>query len=396
MQNKVINLSSIGTETYTDTIGFQPGYTLYRSIPTYRNEVSSFSVSGSSKEDHPHSYSIVEEWKPIGYTSTQGYVSKQVPVEGGYETINGISTTIVQQTYSPDYIYVLSGAIQQLEVDAQSKLYDMVRGSIDLSIDAFQAKQTAKMSNALQRFNDAFTDKDGKFGISKLLRATRKGRLVKATIKELGGKWLEWTYGWKPLLQTVYDLSEETLRHNVNKISSFDAKVRYSSKRNYRNGYGPGISQSQWAISHSAYAGIHYKMRFELSGENPVARLTSLNPASIAWELLPYSFVVDWFLDIGSYLRNTESRFLYQALFRGGTRSLRFGEDMSGSLGQSSITGSPPLTTSAHYKHRIRSRYLSREVLSQLPTPSVPKFRADLGSGRLLNAAALLTTFLRK
>jgi hypothetical protein len=32
------------------------------------------------------------------------------------------------------------------------------------------------------------------------------------------------------------------------------------------------------------------------------SRLGLINPASVAWELVPFSFVVDWFTGFGSYL----------------------------------------------------------------------------------------------
>lgn len=32
-----------------------------------------------------------------------------------------------------------------------------------------------------------------------------------------------------------------------------------------------------------------------------------LNPQSIAWELTPWSFVIDWFIPIGNYLNNLDA-----------------------------------------------------------------------------------------
>ena len=123
-------------------------------------------------------------------------------------------------------------------------------------------------------------------------------------------------------------------------------------------------------------------------------RWTSLNPINIAWELIPYSFVVDWFLNIGGYLRNAETALLYGAVFRGGYVSAS--SKLEGPLEflQSYTSGFPPLPyskeylTSAHGYAKLTG--FNRSILGSYPFPTPPSFKANLGSGQLLNAAALL------
>lgn len=80
-----------------------------------------------------------------------------------------------------------------------------------------------------------------------------------------------------------------------------------------------------WKIS--SHNGDHVERLFIKSQVDVSTVLTNLasllatNVASTAWELVPYSFVVDWFLPIGDYIRNLTS--FGSAIRRVSTQSIR-------------------------------------------------------------------------
>ena len=79
-----------------------------------------------------------------------------------------------------------------------------------------------------------------------------------------------------------------------------------------------------------------------------VSTYTSMNPASIKWELVPYSFVVDWFYDIGSYLRGCETSTIYSSVFKAGwTSELRLNKTQY-------LGGSAPSVYRVRYLDRLR------------------------------------------
>jgi hypothetical protein len=76
-------------------------------------------------------------------------------------------------------------------------------------------------------------------------------------------------------------------------------------------------AKSSWFIEdgvdpnfHCTYVGSSVakaggKLRVTCTMTAELETLGLLNPLSLAWELLPYSFVIDWFLPIGDYLAAT-------------------------------------------------------------------------------------------
>lgn len=292
---------------------------------------------------------------------------------------------------------------------ALSKFNDALRGNIDLSVDLLQGGQTTRMvRSALDtlRYVKSFSPLKLKqhyadFQLALLNRKIRRRKQgdyantneIKEAARAVGGKWLEYQYGWRPMAQTLYDTTIELASalppllkvEGIGKIKSFET------------------SQVPWFVdagildfrdqerSHRARIRAQYK--FPAEATQLLGKFTSLNPANILWELTPYSFVVDWFLDVGGYLRNLESAMLYNSAFQSGyvTETVRT-ENWSHAFGSYKSGGT---TVTKDYKGGTVFIAKRRTVLAFHPSPRLPRFEAKLGSGRLLNAAALMAQFLK-
>jgi hypothetical protein len=120
--------------------------------------------------------------------------------------------------------------------------------------------------------------------------------------------------------------------------------------------------------------------------------LTSLNPASITWELTPFSFVFDWFLDVGGYLKNLESSLVTSSGWASGF--MTYGHKK---VCNSEIKGSGKSLSSGRYISGARKGSRidtngTRGVLVSPPAPRLPTFNSSFGASRLVTAAALLKT----
>jgi len=313
-----------------------------------------------------HAYRLNCQRMSIAHSATYAYT------DGSMEYALGpaLSATINGATFLPTYDW------NPLKNAAIAKLGDNVRGNLDVSVDLAEAHKTAHMLK-LQR---------------KVIDYTRVFTRKWGVIKSAANAWLEYTYGVKPLLQTLYGVADENLRTVINKTSRFSARVssRYVPQTcTVWTIFGPvafPVRDSNIKVSVS----IGCDMRTD---QFDLARWSSLNPVSIAWELLPYSFVVDWFLNVGGYLRDMETYLLYANKFRSGYMTtlvtggcnlqlIDFGKGPGEIYHQSVWAGGVTVVD------------IQRSILSSYPAPTLPSFDARLGSSRLISGAALLGQLL--
>lgn len=265
---------------------------------------------------------------------------------------------------------------------ALGKLNDRVRGNLDLSIAAAELKksgvslrrQIEKYSTALRRF-------------SNIPRAT----------KTLAEEWLAFSYFWKPTLSDIYGAADESQNILFNGLKEF--KVHRTSYIDSVTSVPASVlTDSSWTAKRVVLGKSAVKICVVLKFPDEAVllnRWTSLNPASIAWELLPFSFVYDWFVDVGSYLRNLETGLLYthSGWFKTGYVSKYSKVNIVETIDQQKF--SPSLTTVKATGYRWETNF-RRTILGAYPLPRFPSFKAELGWQRLLSAAALTRTVLMK
>jgi len=124
--------------------------------------------------------------------------------------------------------------------------------------------------------------------------------------RRVASSWLQFKYGWKPLVQDCHGAAELLGQHIAGRPSH--VSFRGSAKT-----FTPSSSRVLGEGSFD-FTGINtttkhkYVCRFSLDSESRagLAQTGLTNPALLAWELLPYSFVVDWFLPVGNYLQSLD------------------------------------------------------------------------------------------
>lgn len=204
-------------------------------------------------------------------------------------------------------------------------------------------------------------------------------------------KWLELQYGWNPLLSDVYGACDGLANRNRDDWR-VTAKATASATRVYTKGvdktspYGRSVVTT---VKRSAFA------RLDVVPSNEVlislSSLGVLNPLTLAWELLPYSFVVDWFLPVGNWLDSLDASIGYSCrgysnsfLVRSEAKVIPAGPYRYGSnnwLSEQSWTGGVKRIT-----------YLDRQVSTSIPFPSFPRFKDPRSLGHMANGLALLAS----
>jgi hypothetical protein len=199
--------------------------------------------------------------------------------------------------------------------------------------------------------------------------------------------WLSLTYGWVPLLNDAKNAAETLAQaslHEGNREIRVTANTRLD-----RVEITPDVlvaASPQIIVRRTLIIGESFKGVWRCKPTNwaIAGSLGLTNPALVAWELLPLSFVADWFLPIGRYLEGLDVPLRYTHL--GGSigyrRQVETLYDTWKYYGQSTGGGA----------YRTTHVELTRVPLSGPPTVGLDSiiFEPNLGAGRVMSAISLL------
>lgn len=133
---------------------------------------------------------------------------------------------------------------------------------------------------------------------------SERADLNRSSPDRLADNWLEYNYGWKPLVQDVYNAVESYQKGITGKGSRIRVAQHYGAPPPPRRppGYDPYSYKDPTVGRHVGRSSAQFSGTVTNSRARTLQELGFLNPALLAWEKLPYSFVVDWFLPIGDLL----------------------------------------------------------------------------------------------
>jgi len=227
--------------------------------------------------------------RTISRNSTNGFVSGDVVTQRHISTYNSI-----KGTHFPARLDVLRDNARN-EATTKS-LLKVNSNQLQLAVDFAEAKKTVNLlaTIASQSIYALRALRRGNIGLA--LKHLRKGGIP--------DQYLTFQYGVKPILSTVksaYDLAKDHLEKDL---------IFY------------GKSTSKWSDSFS-FMERGFQHNVEASGGHTsylAARVNKLwlanatqfglsDPLTVAWELIPFSFVVDWFVPIGNTLQGLTSGF---------------------------------------------------------------------------------------
>lgn len=120
---------------------------------------------------------------------------------------------------------------------------------------------------------------------------------VRNAANEASGLWLEYWFGWSPFIGDIYSACLQLSEPLPSGI-----RVQGSAKDTLFSGFD---TQPNGRTDFCLNTGV-FRTGARFSLVNPNLYLASqmglINPASVVWELIPFSFLVDWVADIGSFL----------------------------------------------------------------------------------------------
>lgn len=249
--------------------------------------------------------------------------------------------------------------------------------------------------------------------IALALKATRKGNLVDAakalgcdapkrasrraarearvrpnpTNKQMSRRWLELQYGWRPLVSDVYGSMESIADTGKTPTPYYSVVARHIVKRPFTN-VVRDVSTELQVEKGTLYYKHQYTVRYSI--DNPFTRSLSqlgiTNPLLIAWELMPWSFVIDWFLPVGNAISSLDAT--VGCTFHSGIQSKTW--KVMGEATLTYRTRNSSQVIEGNVTRGMQRFQTSRSLLSSFPTPSLPSFKNPLGFDHVANAIALL------
>lgn len=217
-------------------------------------------------------------------------------------------------------------------------------------------------------------------------------RSFKNTSYDASSRYLEFIFGWKQLLSDAYasvnefEVARSTPPPLITSRISSTYKMDYSKDRKYSSIFGPlGVLHTKCDLKLYSLTRFDY----EVSSWNTVmlGRAGILNPALIAWDVVPFSFVLDWFFPVGSFL----SAFTAQAglTYLGGSTTLYVEGSMNSSF---TVANDRSYECKAGVVNAYKDDffYVNRNVVSY-PIPMLPNVRYPKSLSQAITAVALIT-----
>lgn len=185
-----------------------------------------------------------------------------------------------------------------------SKLVDQLGDTATWANNLLEAHGSLGMieGRAMQLFRFANSLRKGDFGKAAKalsLGTTPKGYPKKGkSPKDFGNAFLEWHFGWVPMVEDI-GAAVDTLQD-----TDFGGKTLHASAT-LPYGYhvfNRGDDQGSYEMVNEQ-GSISVRMGAHARVSNPNAYLANqmgfVNPLSVAWEAVPFSFVADWFTNVG-------------------------------------------------------------------------------------------------
>lgn len=358
--------------------------------PNYRQ------VRRENKEDlpmNPFTYVEVRDLKPHGVYQ---YWDKTNNVFGVH---TGPLYTLGFPGFTPVYDQSLRDAVNANALN--NSLINLKGMKVNLGNALGQSKQTVGMIlGTAQRIGNS-------------LRALRKGNLRNAALalgvdpksrrngqslgkdpsKALADGWLALQFGWKPLVNDVYDAAEDLAR-----LSNEPRRVRVSTSRSKR--WEKSFIEGTWeglpvTITDQGQYTRKYVYVFTYRHETfaNLSRFGLTNPVAVAWELLPWSFVVDWFIPVGDFIDALDATIGFE--FQKGCVTTFRKTTYTARCNRSGLVNGVTFST---MKAMAQEQIVScvRGTLSGFPSPVIPKLqKPTLSPTRGATVSALLRQRLK-
>lgn len=379
-----------------------PDVTVFRNLPG-----GSPSTTNVVIENTAESAAIVRRHKPPGWVPPTSYFLASTHRRGshgkygytslatgsGFEYLGAVCGSsgspwtvdlVTNPSQTVDVAGQKTGLINEALIECRSNLKDM---KVDLGTAFGERNQTARLIG------------DTASRLARAARNLRRGQIRNA-MRDLGmsskrgaprgsnwtQNWLELQYGWKPLLSDVFGACDALSKRGKD---DWMVTAKGSASKKPFGEYSISGEDTWWRSGVSRYE-LGVFVRADACPSTAFSSLSSVgvtNPLNVAWELVPYSFVVDWFLPIGGWINSLDATIGFE--FRGVSQTY-FELIESEASGKTHTNKVSQITYYNEWTGMKRQLTVDRIVLATLPRAGFPSFKDPLSLGHMANGLSLL------
>lgn len=221
------------------------------------------------------------------YKQNSGYDYVTVANCPGYYTLT--PTQFFPNTYNKAY----GRFVSKLKPDTAGLGINLVQRKQAIVMIANRALQLGRFVKQLKRFN--FRRAASELGMDP---ASVKKLTLRKGSKHFGNNFLEFHFGWSPLIGDIYS-SVDLLQNGVPPV-----RVTASSSGSYTSKYVDESSEPD--LYRTTKGNGSWRIGAKVSVTNPnlflANQLGLVNPALILYDAIPFSFVVNWFVNVEQFL----------------------------------------------------------------------------------------------
>jgi len=229
--------------------------------------------------------------------------------------------------------------------------------------------------------------------ISLLTKMVRKREALLRTAKDFmkasAQTWLEYRYGWTPIIldakaiaKEVHKLREPYEKSRLVARASIDLGAKLTKVQ--CSGALPGNCGGEYTYTAHKHVLVHSGVIYEQSAQTSNQRLKKVlglrdqDAPITVWELVPWSFVVDWFVNVGEWIQAVTPN--PSVTVKGSwTTTVTRTRDEVGPIRASLYVATPPATT---YVSVAAGGDFTSETVVRASNPSLP-LSPQLTSGSL-------------
>lgn len=301
---------------------------------------STIRATNITKVDVPGGTSVVQT--PFGLTGTSEFIDEHVFPNFGRRIANGeilmgyLNRVISRYYESSNTCTVgphpswgtrtvtgdIGGFISNVgdPTTGQTQFISYMRDGSLIKAHAKAKESNLLLGEAVATLGQTVSMLKSPFGAARGLIGKISG-LAKQKTKRLGPQramaesWLEYRYGWRPILGDIRTIKDQVQTQMLS--NNGGRKVARSMLKEDRYFEGPAVASGNPGLgtltigAHTvslrvrASSGVIYELLVD-SARGRLSRAAGMRVSDIPstmWELMPWSFVVDWFVGVGDWIR---------------------------------------------------------------------------------------------